>query len=235
MIFPEFSRHDQNVLKFSKSFLKGVWKRMFTQRTQKVFVIGFHKTGTTSLGKALQILGYKVCGSLKEAYDYNTQENPREYIFSRAKEQLKKYEAFQDTPWFLFYRELYELYPDAYYILTIRPEDKWIKSVQKHFGKNKFHYHDLIYKDRDSITQEVHYRKIYNEHNENVISFFKGKANLKVLNVECTEWKDLGSFLNTSTPKSPFPHANKAEGRGSFTNTIRKIVKKIYYQQKRDI
>lgn len=30
--------------------------------TEKVFVVGFHKTGTSSLTKALEILGYKVAG-----------------------------------------------------------------------------------------------------------------------------------------------------------------------------
>ena len=30
----------------------------------KIFCIGFHKTGTTSLGQALEALGYRVCGEM---------------------------------------------------------------------------------------------------------------------------------------------------------------------------
>jgi len=33
-------------------------------RKQKIFVIGFHKTGTSSLGAALEILGYTVCDAV---------------------------------------------------------------------------------------------------------------------------------------------------------------------------
>ncbi len=30
----------------------------------KIFCIGFQKTGTTSLGRALELLGYRVCGPI---------------------------------------------------------------------------------------------------------------------------------------------------------------------------
>ena len=66
----------------------------------KVFGIGLSKTGTSSLAKALDILGYK------------TLDNPgiERYlagnIDSLDKELLDTYEAFTDTPIPSFYREL---------------------------------------------------------------------------------------------------------------------------------
>ena len=230
-MFPELSRNEQDSMKVSVSFLRGLGRRVFMRRPKKVFIIGFHKTGTTSLGKALQILGYKVCGSLKEGYDYKKYANPKEYIFRKAKNQLIKYEAFQDTPWFLFYKELYELFPDAKYILTTRPEEKWLNSVQKHFGNKNFHFHDLIYETPDSIANGDHYKNIYNEHNNNVIKFFGRNKNFKVLNLETAEWKELGEFLQITTPKNKFPYANKSKYRGSIQGRIRRFVKKIYYKQ----
>lgn len=230
-MFPELRRSEQDSMKASGAFFKGLGRRLFKRRPNKVFVLGFHKSGTTSLGKALQILGYKVCGSLKEGYDYKHHKNPKEYIFSRAEHQLLKFEAFQDTPWFLFYKELYEVYPNANYILTIRPEDKWLNSVQKHFKNSKFPFHDLIYDTSDSIFNGEHYKNVYNEHNKNVIEFFQGKKNFKILNVENAEWKDLGEFLEMSTPKGKFPHANKAKYRGSVESKIRLYIKRLYYKK----
>lgn len=230
MIFPELARNEQDSMKVSVAFFRGLLRRFFKRRHKKVFVIGFHKTGTTSLGKALQILGYKVCGSLKEGYDYKHHNNPREYIFNIARNQTLKFEAFQDTPWFLFYKELFELYPDALYILTIRPEEKWLSSVQKHFGKKNFYFHDLIYETRDSLANGDYYKKVYNEHNRNVIEFFQGQENFKILNIENLEWKELGTFLQIPTPNSKFPYANKAKHRGSVQSKIRRFVKNIYYK-----
>lgn len=230
MLFPELKRNEQDSMKVSVAFFKGLGRRIFKKRPAKVFIIGFHKTGTTSLGKALQILGYKVCGSLKNGYGYRHQANPREYIFSKAKDQVEKFEAFQDTPWFLYYKELYALFPNAKFILTIRPEEKWLNSVQKHFGKKTFHYHDLIYNTADSITHGDHYKKVYNEHNDDVIKFFEGNKNFMILNVENARWEDLGNFLETAIPNSEFPFANKAKYRGSIQSKIRRFVKNVYYK-----
>ena len=123
MYFPELNRNEQNSLKMSSAFLLGLFRRIFLKRKRKVFIIGFHKTGTSTLGKALQILGYTVCGSLKEAYDYDLNKDVKSYILEKAKPLLNTYDSFQDTPWFLIYKELYQLYPDAYFILTKRSEN----------------------------------------------------------------------------------------------------------------
>ena len=61
-------------------------------------MIGFHKTGTSSYGKALQRLGYKVCGSLKEAYDYESSGLKfNEYLIEKAKPLFEKYDALSIT------------------------------------------------------------------------------------------------------------------------------------------
>ena len=48
-------------------------------RDSKVFCIGFHKTGTSSLGAALKILGYKVCGPV-EVHNPDFPIAPLDYI-----------------------------------------------------------------------------------------------------------------------------------------------------------
>ena len=47
-------------------------------KNQKVFCIGFHKTGTTSMRDALNILGYKVAGAWKQ----------REFFYSKESKKI---------------------------------------------------------------------------------------------------------------------------------------------------
>ena len=81
---------------------------------EKVFVIGFQKTGTTSLELALNYLGYSVYSVDKNLFKYKNKEELNIYI----KAKLENWDAVQDMPWPLFYKELYELYPNAKFIFT---------------------------------------------------------------------------------------------------------------------
>lgn len=65
----------------------------------KIFGLGFQKTGTKSLGAALDILGYRVCGPVG-AKDPDIAKNVRPLIHSL----VPLYDAFQDNPWPLYLR-----------------------------------------------------------------------------------------------------------------------------------
>lgn len=67
---------------------------------QKVFIIGFQKTGTTSLEHALEHLGYRVYGGDKNLMKFEDKEILKTYI----KSTLKTWDAAQDMPWPLFYK-----------------------------------------------------------------------------------------------------------------------------------
>ena len=59
---------------------------------QKVFCIGAHKTGTTSLEVALKKLGYRVCGS------FGTKDpDIASKVHEMAYELVEKYDAFEDN------------------------------------------------------------------------------------------------------------------------------------------
>ena len=62
-----------------------------------VLGIGWHKTGTTSLGFALELLGYRVQDS---AIDRRPLYRNR---IDQIIEQLNGYDACQDCPWNLLY------------------------------------------------------------------------------------------------------------------------------------
>ena len=67
----------------------------------KVFCIGFHKTGTTSLETALTKLGYKVTGC------FGTKDpDIANKVHEMAYAKVDKFDALQDNPWPILYREL---------------------------------------------------------------------------------------------------------------------------------
>lgn len=234
MLFPEFHSGERNSMKPSGAFFKGLYRRIFRRPEQKVFVVGFHKTGTSSLGRAFQILGYKVCGSLKEGYDFSEQDEPmEEFLMKKASSLLKTYDAFQDTPWFLLYRQLYDRFPDGKFILSLRDEDAWLKSVRSHFGKGSFPYHDYIYSSRDSIAEGDMYIDRYREHNHDVRHYFSDKpGSLLVIDLQQnkTPWKDLCEFLDVKVPNTEFPHVNKGSSRNSLRRRLKRLFKKHYYR-----
>lgn len=186
MLFPELNRHERDSMKASEAFFRDLHRRVLKVPKKKVFVIGFHKTGTSSLGKALQILGYKVCNSLKAANQIKAK-NPEAYraaLMQKAKTNLKVYNAFQDTPWFLLYKELYAAFPNAYFILSKREENAWIRSVNKHFGNSFFAFHKEIYGSLDSINNPKLYLDRYREHNRKVCEFFEGNPRFLQFDLE---------------------------------------------------
>ena len=95
----------------------------------KIFCIGFQKTGTKSLGIALNVLGYRVCG-LVGTKDPDIAKNGLPLIHSL----IPSYEAFRDNPWPLFYEDLDRWYPGSRFIFTVRSPDAWIDSAVAHFG-----------------------------------------------------------------------------------------------------
>jgi hypothetical protein len=81
----------------------------------KVFGIGFHKTGTTSLARALTYLGYRFTGPNGLA-----KPNIAKDVYQMAYSLATEFDPFQDNPWPLLYRELDERFPCSKFVLTIR-------------------------------------------------------------------------------------------------------------------
>jgi hypothetical protein len=94
----------------------------------KIFGIGLHKTGTTTLGKCFRTLGFSHMSCRKDLL-LQFRQGQLEDIFS----EIDKYQSFEDWPYPLMYRELAEHYPDAKFVLTLRKnEDVWLESFNRH-------------------------------------------------------------------------------------------------------
>lgn len=233
-LLPELSRDNKYGTAPSSYFFRGLYRRLTVRNRKKVFVLGFHKTGTTSLAKALVVLGYRVCGFVNPLSNFTPHTHTRKELFeARYKPLLKEYDVFEDTPWFIFYKDLLELYPDAKFILTIRPVEKWYKSALKHFGGyDRKSYHWIYDGKGDPEGNKQLYIQKYNQHNKDVIKHFKkNNKELLVMNLpEDFNWSVICNFLNCSKPFGDFPHANSSSERSTLKRKLIDAVKRKYYR-----
>lgn len=179
--------------------------------SSKVFCIGFHKTGTKSIGHALTILGYRVLG-LTAAMDPDISQT----ALHIAKQKITEYDAFQDNPWPILYKELDNLCPDSKFILTLRNEHGWMNSVISHFGKKSTPMREWIYGAGDPEGNEEIYLRRYQQHNVEVMQYFRNRPHdLLVLPLDNFSWDPLCQFLNKPVPTTPFPRLNTRNNRMS--------------------
>ena len=173
----------------------------------KVFGIGMFKTGTKSLGVALNMLGYhglyKPWFVLKDAQGRgdNWYRNPELWYkyYDKVKERANHYDAFSDAPWMFLYKQLNEWYPKSKFILTLRKDALTLAKSDICQWRGK--------RDTPSIQQFI---DRYENHNKQVRDYFKNKNNfLEMCFDKGDGWKKLCKFLDKPIPKSKFPHVNK--------------------------
>lgn len=184
----------------------------------KVFVIGLNKTGTTSLGLALSMLGYNLCPESK-LYQKTHFEKINDGDFSILDKFILKYNAFQDRPWNhpKVYQYIDKNYDNCKFILTLRDSQKWIESCKKWNNKvrlNRQSYYKTVskicYGIEDFLSDESVMLNTFNSWAAEIIEYFKNKDNLLLFDfVKSDNWGEICSFLNENTPNKTFPHANK--------------------------
>lgn len=179
---------------------------------RKVFGIGAHKTGTSSLAEALNILGIRT-NHWKHHNEISDDIKNNNFKLRT----LEYFDAVCDNPIPSIYKELDIAYPNSKFILTIRDEEKWIASLEEHTGINyqdlpdglkyaRFLFYGIWYYDRDI------YLRRYREHNRDVQNYFRNRPDdLLIMNITIGNgWKELCNFLGVSEqPVQNFPHDNK--------------------------
>ena len=89
----------------------------------KVFGIGWAKTGTKTLGECLRVLGYRHCSQRLDLVDCLYNGN-----LERIVDEARRFDSVEDWPWTLLYREMDAAFPGSRFILTIRNENRWLRS-----------------------------------------------------------------------------------------------------------
>ena len=118
-----------------QQYLATVRRALVSRRSfDKVFGIGAHKTGTTSLQSIFRLCGL-VVGD--QAAGELTSYAARRGRYQPLIDYCRTAEAFQDTP-FAFgriYAALDALFPDSKFILTVRDADEWFRSLESFTAK----------------------------------------------------------------------------------------------------
>lgn len=177
---------------------------------RKLFCIGFHKTATTSLQRALERLGLRCLGydpSLMMRYDAGD--------LDAILDVVPRYDAFRDWPWPLVYRELAERVPDAGFLLTVREPARWLASLKRHSERTgPTATRRMIYGEEMPHGHEERYLNVYNRHNASVIQFFGGTPNFMMLRVEDgLNYEPLCRFLGKPAVAEAFPHLYRTDCR----------------------
>lgn len=174
-------------------------------KSPRVFGIGFHKTGTTSLAAALRQLGYTVTGP-----NFVRDPDIATTALRRAFAVAERFDAFQDNPWPILFRELDARYPGSRFVLTVRPTDRWIASVVRHFGTQITPMRTWIYGVGSPAGNEAVYTARYEAHNAAVRAHFRDRpGDLLEMDVTAGDgWARLAPFLGVPVPTDPFPHEN---------------------------
>jgi hypothetical protein len=172
----------------------------------KVFGIGFHKTGTTSLNSALTRLGYTLTGP-------NGVEDPdiKKNVYKMCYEIAERYDAFLDNPWPIVYKEMDNKYPESKFILTLRPVDEWYESIAQHFKDTNTPMREWIYGAGSPVGNKKLYKDRYLRHYDEVREYFINREGslLEFDLVGGDGWGKLCTFLSKGPITDDIPHLNK--------------------------
>lgn len=194
----------------------------------KVIGIGWAKTGTTTLGACLELLGFNHQGrDLALAADLESGNYTR--ILKVALEK----ESFDDWPWISVYKHLDSVFPGSKFVLTRRDPQRWVQSYTNMLAKQG-RASDGMNRLRSTLYgltfPDVTPRQLqdrYERHNAEALAYFQDRRkDLLVVNWERGDgWGQLCAFLEKPVPDLPFPHANK--GKYVKTSLLRSAVLRL--------
>jgi|GEM_PF-1070993 len=215
----------KKIKKIKKKLKSIIIKNFYIRRhsPNKVFGIGFHKTGTTSLANALEILGYKtIHGDIRKAPYYGTEGRDLvENYINKNNYNLptfNKYDAFTDNPYFSIWKELIKMFPNGKYILTVRDENEWLESCVRYFAGRRIRPMRVwMFKEHADPSADEQSKKAwlekYRNHNKEVINHFKSiNKELLIMDISKGEgWDLLCPFLSRPIPPVQFPHKKQSD------------------------
>lgn len=175
-------------------------------RFNKIFGIGLPRTGTTSLNIALNTLGIS-----SVHFPFSLYENNDRTI-------LNQYTAFIDTPIPLLYQELDQLCPNSGFILTTRPVESWLKSMEWLLTEGRRiwqwkttydNYHQNLFGSSEFVWEQ--YKIKYDQFHEEVDQYFQNRSNLLILDLNTQYgYQELCNFLEIPVYQEKYPRGNES-------------------------
>ena len=209
--------------------LIGYFNILPTEST-KVFCLGYQKTGTTSVDWVLQDMGYRVSKAYKQS-DGKFSEMLRKNDLAEIKRVSELFDAFQDIPWFLYFREFDQWYPNSKFILTTRDSASWWRSFLRYFRTEYYPLFEYVYGFDNPIGHQKDIVKRYKQHKKAILEYFKDRAD-DLLVIEIGEEKALekiSRFLNKETTYEKMPHKNAVltTPQRDLGNSLKRNIRKL--------
>jgi hypothetical protein len=187
----------------------------------KIFGVGCPRSGTTTLSDCFAAFGFS-CESFNQKLFHEALAGNPEPALAHA----ERFDAFDDLPWCLLYRELDERFPGSKFVLTVRRSSgTWLKSYRRH---HVVEHGALLSADGSRAIYRNHEYPIwpagvegYLQHNAAVTDYFRERPE-SFLTVcwECGDgWSELAEFLGLPEPSIPFPHSNPSSTRAVAVKT----------------
>ena len=203
----------------------------------KVIGLGYPRTGTMSLKHALELLGFGPCYHMIEVFD--RPDDPDFWLGALNNRNIdwedvfRDFQSTADAPACYFSEALFQHYPQAKYILTVRDAESWYDSFLATVYQAITHPEnapDDQHRKVQAMAQTLLLDTMlegrfedraaainsYNRHNSLVRSLIPRS---QLLEFEVAEgWPPLCEFLEVPIPKEPFPTSNsRAEFQERFS------------------
>jgi len=189
--------------------------------TLHIIGTGFGRTGTDSMRKALNLLGFGPTHHMHEMGKGIARENWLDVVKGAEpcwQKLFAGYHACVDWPSAFYWRQLIDAYPDAKVLLTMRSADSWWASFEATILK-----HIVDYNDPDGFAQLLiadqvfegrpddrdHAIKIYNRNIDEVLDTVTPERLL--VHTLGDGWAPLCRWLDCLVPNIDYPHGNTAK------------------------
>ena len=180
---------------------------------------GFGRTGTLSLKLALEQLGFGPCHHMVEVFAGEKRLHHWDRIArGETVDWEEVFEGFQSTvdwPSCNYWRPLFERYPQARIISSVRDPESWFRSTQATIFRDGLRSSPPSIRKivTDAVGADVHDRAAciaaFERHNAAV------RAEVppgKLLVFEAGQgWEPLCAFLGVPVPDAPYPRVNSTE------------------------
>jgi len=199
--------------------------------TPRVIGAGFGRTGTASLKRALEMIGFGPCHHMEEVIKHPAEVKTWE---SAARGETIDWPTFLqgwgstvDFPSSVYYRDLVTAFPQAKVILTVRDAASWYTSMSQTIvpAMTDFPNHAVArflpivgaparalhntWIDREVIrrfSEREHVLRVFRDHIEQVKRVVPAD---RLLIYQVSEgWGPLCAFLGVPVPNTPFPRVN---------------------------
>lgn len=207
--------------------------------TLEVIGPGFGRTGTNSLRRALEMLGFGPCHHMYELED-NPELLPHWEALSRGEKidwdsVFSGYRAQVDWPGARYWRELCAYYPDAKVVLSVREPHGWYDSMEKtivpyleqrgtHDDEDRNHRSLMNYELINVQTFEGRISdRAYavNKFNAHIAEVQQEIPSERLLTFDVRDgWASLCAFLGVDVPDADFPNTNSSKDFNDSARTV---------------